>query len=147
MSFSAIMDEMIPLKPQTEFEAPTRPVTPTNQTDGKSRSYLYHSESVAKALNQLSKDLSGVCDRNSMTANTSRADGFTPQLLNDVDHKLAPSSAYQFSYDLKVPGTINDAPQPERAPQQLATSQNAGSSHSPSVCIHHIIFLNTDNSI
>jgi hypothetical protein len=140
------MDEMIPLKPQTEFEAPTRPVTPTNQTDGKTRSYLYHSESVAKALNQLSKDLSGVYDRNSITANTSRADG--TQLLNDVDHRPAPSSAYQqFSYDLKVPGTMNDAPQSARPRQQVATSQNAGSSQSPLVCIHCIIFLDIDHYV
>jgi hypothetical protein len=142
------MDEMTPLKPQTDFEAPTRPVTPTNQSDGKSRSYIYHSESVAKALNQLSKDLSGVCDRNSMTANTSRADGCMPQLLNDVDHRLAPSSAYQqFPYDLKVPGTMNDAPQAARARQQVATSQNAGSAQSPSVCIYCIIFLDIDRCV
>jgi hypothetical protein len=83
-----------------------------------------------------------------MTAITSRADGLTPQLLNDVDHKLAPSAAYQqFSYDLKVPGTINDTPQSEPAPQQVATSQNAGSSHSPLVCIFHIIFLDADRCI
>lgn len=142
------MDEMIPLKPQTEFEAPTRPVTPTNQTDGKSRSYLYHSESVAKALNQLSKDLSGVCDRTSITANPSRADGCMPQLLNDVDHRLAPSSAYQqLSYDLKVSGTMNDAPPSARARQQVATSRNAGSPQSPSVCIHYIIFLDIDHCV
>lgn len=117
MSFSQVMDEMIPIKPTYEFEGPTRPVTPSN--DNPSRNpYLYHSESVAKALNQLSRDLSGMCDSNTLVA--ARDDDIP--LLNNANNER-PAASQQISCHLQVPETpgVPRSPAPAQA-THVATS-------------------------
>ena len=77
MSFSAVMDEVVP-----EFDVPTRPVTPTDaatNSDNNGRK-LYYSESVNRELNKLSKDLSGICEN---TIFSSKADRMPPAFGGD----------------------------------------------------------------
>ncbi|PVG02838.1 hypothetical protein CPB86DRAFT_780261 [Serendipita vermifera] len=102
MSFSAMMDEM---NPPSDFEYPTRPVTPVHDDDSLSNQHkhdnhasndvanaaaaaaasaageggrrLYHSESVTRALNQLSRDLSGIAEN---TIFSSKADRMPPPI-------------------------------------------------------------------
>jgi hypothetical protein len=102
MSFSAMMDEM---NPPSDFDYPTRPVTPVHDDDdtlsvpttnqhlkndnnyasndaanageGDGGKRLYHSESVTRALNQLSRDLSGMAEN---TIFSSKADRMPPPI-------------------------------------------------------------------
>jgi hypothetical protein len=88
MSFSAVMDEVVP-----EFDVPTRPVTPidaTNTSDNNGRK-LYYSESVNRELNKLSKDLSGLCEN---TIFSSKADRMPPAFGGDGG---------RFSYEFRRP--------------------------------------------
>ncbi|KAG8770858.1 hypothetical protein FRC15_003875, partial [Serendipita sp. 397] len=107
MSFSAIMDTMG--QSQSDLEVPTRPVTPENnntnltvpsaspnpESNGRR---LYHSESVTKALNQLSKDLSGSWAN---TLFSSKADKIPPPL------GIGSSTDLSFGFGFKPQGAQN----------------------------------------
>ncbi|CAG7846076.1 SubName: Full=Uncharacterized protein {ECO:0000313/EMBL:CCA66857.1} [Serendipita indica DSM 11827] len=77
MSFSAVMDEIPSQDP--DLEIPTRPVTPVDNTAmlgvPAKKNQLYHSDSVNKVLNELSRNLSGICDN---TIFSSKADKMPP---------------------------------------------------------------------
>lgn len=132
---------------RSDVEAPTRPVTPTGDhppKNGKTPSHLYHSESVAAVLQQLSKELIGSSDLSSHSQ--------PPPLLNeDGDDKLASSTAYpQYPREFRAPGAMNDA-SPARQQQPQSQAQTAPSSHlavpphnSP-VCVCFLILSSSEH--